>query len=148
MFIFLAAFNFGVVGLSYVTIKRRISCSQLIYKNISRKTSQNSHENAWGYSVPCQKNRLQHRFISCQFYTIFQKNFWRTSFIYVLKKRCSKIVHQINRRAPMLNMISISIAFLHECCPLNLLHIFRAPIYKNTYGVLFLDCFFMLIELL
>ena len=48
----------------------------------------------------------------------------------------------------MLNMVSISIAFLHECCPLNLLHIFRAPIYKNTYGVLFLDCFFMLIELL
>ena len=30
------------------------------------------------------------------------------------------------------------IAFQHGCFPLNLLHIFRTPFYKNTYGGLLL----------
>ena len=137
MFIFLAAFNFGV--LDY--LRSPLSAESVVHsrsiKIFPEKLRKNSHENAWGYSVPCQKkkkNRLQHRFISCQFYKIFQKNFWRTSFIYVLKERCCKIVHQVNRRAPMLNMISISIAFWHECCPLNLRHIYG--LWSAVFGLL------------
>ena len=33
----------------------------------------------------------------------------------------------------------IKITLRHECSPVNLLHIFRTPFYKNTYGGLLLD---------
>ena len=48
----------------------------------------------------------------------------------VLWKRCSENMQQIYRRIPMLSFTEI--ALRHGCSPLNLLHIFRTPFFKNT----------------
>ena len=37
------------------------------------------------------------------------------------------------------NFMVIEITLRHGCSPLNLLHIFGTPFYKNTYGGLHLD---------
>ena len=57
----------------------------------------------------------------------------------VLRKRRSENMQQIFRRTPMpkcdfikLLCDFIEITLLHGCSPVNLLHIFRAPFYKNT----------------
>ena len=55
----------------------------------------------------------------------------------VLRKWCSENIPQIYRRTPMLCNF-IEIALRHGCSHVNLLHIFRAPFYKNTYGGLLL----------
>ena len=61
----------------------------------------------------------------------------------VLRKRCSKVMQQIYRRAPMpkrsFNEVAsnfIEIALRHGCSPINLLHISGKPFPKNTSGVL------------
>ena len=36
------------------------------------------------------------------------------------------------------NKVAFEITLWHGCSPINLLHIFRAPFYKNTSGWLFL----------
>ena len=53
---------------------------------------------------------------------------------------------QIYRRHPCRSVISIKlqnnfieISLQHGCFPVNLLHIFRTPFYKNTYGRLLLQ---------
>ena len=64
----------------------------------------------------------------------------------VLSKRCSENMRQIYRRTPMpkcdFNKVAlatlIEITLRHGCCPVNLLHIFRTPFYKNTSGWLLL----------
>ena len=64
----------------------------------------------------------------------------------VLRKRCSENMQQIYRRTPMpkcdFNEIAlqvvlrcfIEITLWHGCSPVNLLHIFRTCLYKNTSG--------------
>ena len=66
-----------------------------------------------------------------------QKQPWRS----VLGKRCSKVMQQIYRRAPMpkrsFNKVVRKftvIALRHGCSPINLLHIFAKPFPKNTSG--------------
>ena len=63
----------------------------------------------------------------------------------VFKKRCSENRQQIYRRTPMpecdfnkllCNIIEITLQ--HECSPVNLLHIFIIPFYRNTSGWLLL----------
>ena len=67
----------------------------------------------------------------------FQKQLSRD----VLIKRCSENMHKFTREHPCRKVISIKllcyfieIALWHECSPVNLLHIFRAPFPKNTSG--------------
>ena len=59
-----------------------------------------------------------------------------------LKKRCSENMQQIYRRTPMLtcdfNKVPKQIAPGHGCSPVNLLHNFRTPSPRNTYGWLLL----------
>ena len=51
----------------------------------------------------------------------------------VLSKRCYENMLQIYREHPYRSVISvIEITLWHGCSPVNLLHIFRAPSYKNT----------------
>ena len=59
----------------------------------------------------------------------------------VLRKRCSKNIQQIYRRTPCRSAISIKLqskfiemAIWHECSPINLLHNFRTPFLKNSFG--------------
>ena len=56
-------------------------------------------------------------------------------------KRCSKNNQQIYRRTPMskgdFNKITnnfIEIRLRHGCSPVNLVHILRTPLPRNTYG--------------
>ena len=65
----------------------------------------------------------------------------------VLRKRCSENVQQIYRRASMskCDFSKVALQFFFEirlwygCSPVNLLHIFKTPFYKNTYGGLLLQ---------
>ena len=64
----------------------------------------------------------------------------------VLKKRCSENMQQIYRRIPVLKCDFNKVAFQlywnytrHECCPVNLLHIVRTSLPKNTSGRLLLE---------
>ena len=77
----------------------------------------------------------------------------------VLSKRCSENLQQIYRRTPMskcdfnkadrsvtfskvfTKSNTIEITLRHRCSPVNLLHIFRTPFFKNTFGRL-LACSF------
>ena len=60
--------------------------------------------------------------------------------------KCSENIQQIYWRAPMpkcdLNLKLlynfIEIALRHGCSPVNLLHVFKTLLYKNTYGGLLL----------
>ena len=57
----------------------------------------------------------------------------------VLKKSCSENVQQIYRRTPMMRWASLfEITLRHGCSPVNVLHIFRTPLPRNTSGWLFL----------
>ena len=59
----------------------------------------------------------------------------------VLKKRCFENMQQIYRRTPMpkcMQSNSIEITFRHGCSPVNLLHIFRTLLLRNTSGQLLL----------
>ena len=40
------------------------------------------------------------------------------------------------------NKVAKQITLRHGCSPVNLLHIFRTPFYKNTYGALLLTIIF------
>ena len=54
-----------------------------------------------------------------------------------ISKICSKFIgeHQCGSVISIkLQSNFIEIALLHGCSPVNLLHIFRAPFYKNTSG--------------
>ena len=58
----------------------------------------------------------------------------------VLIKRCSEYMQQIYRRTHMPKCDNfIEITLRHGCSPVNLLHIFRTPFYKNAYGGLVLS---------
>ena len=71
-----------------------------------------------------------------------QKNeYFKTSLLGVLK-----ICRKFKREYPGQSLFSIKllwnfieIALRHECSPVNLLHIFRTPLTKNTSGWLLLD---------
>ena len=62
----------------------------------------------------------------------------------LLRKKCSENKQQIYRRTLVpkcdFNKVAlqcyIEITLRNEHCPVNLLHIFRTPFYKNTYGKL------------
>ena len=58
----------------------------------------------------------------------------------VLKKRCSENIQQNYRRTPMSKRDFNNAAkqLRHRCSPVNLLHIFRTPLLKNTYARLLL----------
>ena len=60
----------------------------------------------------------------------------------VLKKRCSESMQQICSRTPMpkcnLNKVARQKSLRHGCSPVNLLHIFRTPFFKNISGWLLL----------
>ena len=62
----------------------------------------------------------------------------------VIKKRHSENVQHIYTRTPMSKcnrtsaILRIEIVLRHGCSPVNLLHIFRIPFYKNTSGGLLL----------
>ena len=68
----------------------------------------------------------------------------------VLRKRCSKNMHQIYRRTTMpkcdFSKVTIEITLWHGCSPINLMHIFRTPFFKNTTGRLLLYFALTLIE--
>ena len=56
-----------------------------------------------------------------------------------------KICSKFTGEHPCRNVISIKLlcnfiefALQHGCCPINMMHIFRTPSYKNTYGELLL----------
>ena len=51
----------------------------------------------------------------------------------VLRKRCSENMQQIYRRS-LMPKLHVEIAFRHRCSPINLLHIFRIFLSKNTSG--------------
>ena len=66
-------------------------------------------------------------------------------------RRCSENIQQIYRRTPNRSVISIKlrsnvieITLRHGRSPVNLLHIFRMALSKNTYGGLFLKYIFIL----
>ena len=65
------------------------------------------------------------------------KEFQKQTFRGVHRERCSENTQQINRRTAMPKLIGISIR--HGCSSVNLLHIFRTSIPKNTYGGLLLE---------
>ena len=75
-------------------------------------------------------NWVKHSFYPCN----FQKQPPRG----VLKKKFSENMQQIYRRTPMLkcdfNKVALEIALHHGCSPVNLLHIFRTPFSKKTFG--------------
>ena len=56
----------------------------------------------------------------------------------VLRKRCSENMQQIYRKTPMpkfhFNSNFIEMKLVYGCSPVNLLHIFKTPFAKNTYG--------------
>ena len=60
----------------------------------------------------------------------------------VPRKRCSENMQQIYRRTPTLKCVFncnfIQITLRHECSPANMLHIFRTPSPRNTFGWLLL----------
>ena len=56
----------------------------------------------------------------------------------VLRKKFSENMQQLYRRRRM-PKCDIEISLQHACCPVNLLHIFRKPFYKNTFGWLLLS---------
>ena len=58
----------------------------------------------------------------------------------VLKKKCSENIQQIYRRTPMpkCGFNKVALTLRHGCSPVNLLHIFRTPFPRNTYGRLLL----------
>ena len=65
----------------------------------------------------------------------------------LLKKAVLKICRKFTGEHPCRSIISIKlycnfveIAIWHGCSPVNLLHIFRTPFYKNTSEWLFLRC--------
>ena len=65
----------------------------------------------------------------------------------VLRKMCPEICRKITSEHPCGSVISIKllwdfieITLLHGCSPVNLLHSFRTPFLKNTYGRLLLSC--------
>ena len=64
------------------------------------------------------------------------KEFQKQTFRGVHRKRCSENTQQIYRRTAMPKLIGISI---RHGCSVNLLHIFRTSIPKNTYGGLLLE---------
>ena len=64
---------------------------------------------------------------------IFGGEYWAV----VLRKTLSENIQQIFRRTPMPSNF-IEITLRHECSPVNLLHIFRAPFLKNISGQLLL----------
>ena len=39
------------------------------------------------------------------------------------------------------NKVALQITLRHGCSPVNLLHIFRTPFFKNTYGEMLLNCY-------
>ena len=68
-----------------------------------------------------------------------------------LKKAVIKIFRKFTGEHPCRSVISIKllsnffeIALRHWCFPVNLLHIFRTPFYKNTYGGMLLMITFFL----
>ena len=58
---------------------------------------------------------------------------------------CFENIQQIYRKTPTkcdFNRVALQnfeITLRHKCSPVNLLHIFRTPFYKNTYGELLLQ---------
>ena len=59
----------------------------------------------------------------------------------LLGKDVLKICSKFTREHPCRSVISLKllcnfleISFQHECSPVNVLHIFKAPFYKNSYG--------------
>ena len=91
---------------------------------------------------------------------IFTK-FFREAFLYcnfekqlsigAIIKRYSENMQQICKRKPTpkcdFNSNFIEITLWYGCSPVNLLHIFRTPFYKNTYGGLLLNSGRMLLLL-
>ena len=72
---------------------------------------------------------------------IFVVDTQRQRSICALRKRCSKNMQQIYWRTPMQKLLYnfIEITLRNGCSPVNLLHITKAPFFKNTYGRLLLD---------
>ena len=84
---------------------------------------------------------------SCEFLKIFRNIFLSEHFRTTAFKKteCSENSQQIYRRIPILKCYLLS-NFKVEItlwygCSVNLLHIFRTPFYKNTYGRLLLKKF-------
>ena len=59
----------------------------------------------------------------------------------VLRKRCSENMQQVCSRAPMPKCEKV-----HGCSPVNLLHLFRTPLLKNTIEGLLLHYDFVLLS--
>ena len=96
---------------------------------ILRKSQQQNHENKIQEHVVSERENLQ-----------------KQSSRGVLKKRCSKNIHQIYRKTPMpkWNFCKVVCSFIeitlrHGCSPVNLLYIFRTPFLKNTSRRLLLN---------
>ena len=82
-----------------------------------------------GFSYPCKNYSRQ----------IKNNDKWKQPSRGVLRKRCSENTHQIYRRTPCRSAILIKllcnfieITLRHGCSPVNMLHIFRTPVPKNT----------------
>ena len=62
----------------------------------------------------------------------------RSSSDVFLRKGILKICSKFAGEYSCVSVIFIKIALRHEWSPVNLLHIFRTPFYKDTYGGLLL----------
>ena len=67
---------------------------------------------------------------------------WKQPSSGVLRKKCSENMQLIYGLYVKLQSNFIEITLQHECSPVNLLHIFRAPFFRNTSGGLLLFCAF------
>ena len=78
----------------------------------------------------------------CSCINLYQYHKQKQPFRGVLRKRHSENMQQVYRRTPM-PKCDFNKALRHVCSPVNLLHIFRTLILKNTSGWLLLydTCF-------
>ena len=91
------------------------------------------------------ENRVSYYLENFYAVLLFQKQPSRS----VLKKRCSENIQQVYGRTPMpkcdFNKVALRLTEItrqHECSPVNLLHIFRAPFLKNASGTAASEVFY------
>ena len=112
-----------------------------------------SNKTRWGYTndvsytlYDCKCDDAFYQCLKKVIYLYYESHPQKQPSIDALRKKCSENMQPIYRRSPMpkcdLNKVAYcsltEIALRHGCSPINLLHMFRAPFYKNTYRGLLL----------
>ena len=112
-----------------------------------------SNKTRWGYTndvsytlYDCKCDDAFYQCLKKVIYLYYEWHPQKQPSIGALRKKCSENMQPIYRRSPMpkcdFNKVAYcsltEIALRHGCSPINLLHMFRAPFYKNTYRGLLL----------